>query len=249
MGYKQGKICFPLCQFFRVPEGARRKTGNRPRRSGRYPHDLPKLSQRGQPAEDQGEARVRRGCSLLPAEKIGPRRPSSGFCKTKNIWGMSCCKRRLPPISWKGRPRKNNGELPKYYVENNHPAIVSREVFHRVQEEIARRKSKHPAAKKHTKTNRGKFTSKYALSERLVCGGLRQRLPPGYVEHPRQAADCLAVHQPDREWTEGVPAFPQHRGRNITQRNMESNSIPDSRETGRNFSRPFPFLDRLRRFK
>ena len=69
-----------------------------------------------------------------------------------------------------GRPRKNNGELPKYYIENNHPAIVSREVFHRVQEEIARRKSKHPAAKKHTKTNRGKFTSKYALSERLVCG-------------------------------------------------------------------------------
>ena len=69
-----------------------------------------------------------------------------------------------------GRPRKNNGELPKYYIENNHPAIVSREVFHRVQEEIARRKSKYPAAKKHTKTNRGKFTSKYALSERLVCG-------------------------------------------------------------------------------
>lgn len=69
-----------------------------------------------------------------------------------------------------GRARKNNGELPKYYIENNHPAIVSREVFHRVQEEIARRKSKRPAAQKHTKTNRGKFTSKYALSERLVCG-------------------------------------------------------------------------------
>ena len=69
-----------------------------------------------------------------------------------------------------GRQRKNNGELPKYYIENNHPAIVSKEVFHRVQEEIARRNSKKPAAKKKAKTNRGRFTSKYALSERLVCG-------------------------------------------------------------------------------
>lgn len=69
-----------------------------------------------------------------------------------------------------GRQRKNNGELPKYYIENNHPAIVSKEMFHRVQEEIARRNSKKPAAKKKAKTNRGRFTSKYALSERLVCG-------------------------------------------------------------------------------
>lgn len=69
-----------------------------------------------------------------------------------------------------GKPRKNNGEMPQYYIENNHPAIVTREVFHRVQEEIARRKSKRPASQKKSKTNRGKFTSQYALSERLVCG-------------------------------------------------------------------------------
>lgn len=40
------------------------------------------------------------------------------------------------------KSKKNNGELPMYYVENNHPAIIERSMFDRVQEEIARRNSK-----------------------------------------------------------------------------------------------------------
>ena len=34
----------------------------------------------------------------------------------------------------------NEGEIPQYYVENSHPAIVSKEMFEQVQREIARRK-------------------------------------------------------------------------------------------------------------
>lgn len=69
-----------------------------------------------------------------------------------------------------GKIKKNNGELPQYYIKDNHPAIIPREMFFRIQEEIARRNSKKPANAKKAKTNRGRFTSKYALSERLVCG-------------------------------------------------------------------------------
>ena len=69
-----------------------------------------------------------------------------------------------------GRIKKNNGELPQYYIKDNHPAIIPKEMFFRIQEEIARRNSKKPANTKKAKTNRGRFTSKYALSERLVCG-------------------------------------------------------------------------------
>lgn len=69
-----------------------------------------------------------------------------------------------------GKVKKNNGELPQYYIKDNHPAIIPREMFYQIQEEIARRKSKKPANAKKSKTNRGQFTSKYALSERLVCG-------------------------------------------------------------------------------
>lgn len=69
-----------------------------------------------------------------------------------------------------GKIRKNNGELPQYYIQDNHPAIIPREMFFRIQEEITRRNSKKPANAQKAKTNRGRFTSKYALSERLVCG-------------------------------------------------------------------------------
>ena len=69
-----------------------------------------------------------------------------------------------------GTIKKNNGELPQYYIENNHTPIVSLEMFLLVQEEIARRKSKSPASQKKVRTNRGRYTSQYALSERLVCG-------------------------------------------------------------------------------
>lgn len=68
------------------------------------------------------------------------------------------------------KSKKNNGELPMYYVENNHPAIIERTVFDRVQEEISRRNSKKKVKQVGTKTELGKYSGKYALSEILYCG-------------------------------------------------------------------------------
>jgi len=68
------------------------------------------------------------------------------------------------------KSKKNNGELPMYYVENNHPAIIERAVFDRVQEEISRRNSKKKVKQVGTKTELGKYSGKYALSEILYCG-------------------------------------------------------------------------------
>lgn len=68
------------------------------------------------------------------------------------------------------KSKKNNGELPMYYVENNHPAIIERSMFDKVQEEISRRNSKRKIKQKGTKTELGKYSSKYALSELLFCG-------------------------------------------------------------------------------
>lgn len=64
----------------------------------------------------------------------------------------------------------NNGERPKYYVENNHPAIIDAVTFARVQEELARRTSKPKVKQQGTKTEQGRYSSKYALTELLVCG-------------------------------------------------------------------------------
>ena len=68
------------------------------------------------------------------------------------------------------KARKNQGELPMYYVENSHPAIISRDIFCRVKEEMSRRASKRKVMQKTGKTEQGKYSAKYALSELLVCG-------------------------------------------------------------------------------
>lgn len=68
------------------------------------------------------------------------------------------------------RVKKNNGERGQSYVENNHPAIIPRELFYRVQEEMTRRASKRKVMQKTGKTELGKYSAKYALSELLVCG-------------------------------------------------------------------------------
>ena len=64
---------------------------------------------------------------------------------------------------------KNLGQLPKYYVHNCHPPIIDRTTFQKVQEEIARRSGKRKTSTK-AKTELGKYSGKYALSELLVCG-------------------------------------------------------------------------------
>lgn len=60
----------------------------------------------------------------------------------------------------------NNGIVPQYYVENNHEAIIPRQLFMQVQEELFRRA--------HLKTEGGKtkrvYSSKYALSSIVYCG-------------------------------------------------------------------------------
>ena len=66
--------------------------------------------------------------------------------------------------------KKNRGELAQYYVTDNHPAIIPREIFQQVQLELARRSSRPKISQRKSKTEQGKYTSKFALSERLVCG-------------------------------------------------------------------------------
>jgi len=72
----------------------------------------------------------------------------------------------LDPIS-KTR-KKNEGEAPMYVVENSHPAIISRELFNKVQEELSRRKALTPQSRKTALTASGKY-SKYALRDVLIC--------------------------------------------------------------------------------
>lgn len=66
--------------------------------------------------------------------------------------------------------KKNTGFLPQYYVSNNHPPIISRDVFKRVQYEKTRRRNLKATSSKKAKTKVGKYSSKYALTEIMICG-------------------------------------------------------------------------------
>lgn len=65
---------------------------------------------------------------------------------------------------------RNTGQLPMYLVENHHEGIVDRKTFDAVQAEMARRNAGKSPSKKYAPTGKSAYTSKYALSERLVCG-------------------------------------------------------------------------------
>lgn len=73
----------------------------------------------------------------------------------------------VDPIDKVRKP--NEGEAPMWLVENSHPAIISREMFHKVQEEFSRRRTISPVSKKTSLTAMGKY-SKYALKDVLQCG-------------------------------------------------------------------------------
>lgn len=63
----------------------------------------------------------------------------------------------------------NRGEIDRYLVTDNHPAIIDREIFRLVKKELVRRSSKRRASS-NAITELGKYSAKYALSELLNCG-------------------------------------------------------------------------------
>lgn len=60
---------------------------------------------------------------------------------------------------------KNNGIMPQYYVENNHEAIIPKDIFMQVQEEMSRRSNLHSEKKRKKRV----YSGKYALSSIVYC--------------------------------------------------------------------------------
>lgn len=61
---------------------------------------------------------------------------------------------------------KNNGLVPQYYVENSHEAIIPREIFMQVQEELVRRRLVHQSPNGKNRV----FSSSHCLSNIVFCG-------------------------------------------------------------------------------
>ena len=60
---------------------------------------------------------------------------------------------------------QNNGIVPQFYVENNHEAIIPRDLYMQVQEEMVRWANLHSASNRKKRV----YSSKYALSSIVYC--------------------------------------------------------------------------------
>lgn len=65
--------------------------------------------------------------------------------------------------------KRNRGEVDKYLIVNNHVPIISEDIFKRTQREIARRNGLRKTSMK-SKTEQGKYSGRFALTELLICG-------------------------------------------------------------------------------
>lgn len=104
--------------------------------------------------------------------------------KGNKVWNTSTIKSILKNVRYKGdallcktyvadtltKKKVKNTDRPQYYVSNCLPQIMSPEKFDRIQLEIARRNSMSSKNDKRCTTNLGRYSSKYALTEILVCG-------------------------------------------------------------------------------
>jgi len=86
---------------------------------------------------------------------------------------------------------KNHGIVPQYYVENSHEAIIPREIFMQVQEELIRRRIVHTQPERQ-KPNLQQHPLFFKYD---YLRGLRRVLPPDSLEQPREKIGCLALHQ------------------------------------------------------
>ena len=67
--------------------------------------------------------------------------------------------------------KKNNGEMRQYYITDNHEGIVAKEIYYAVQQEKQRRAERRkPAVTRRAKKKKKGYSSKYILSNLLVCG-------------------------------------------------------------------------------
>ena len=165
--FEEGKVSFQYKNFL----GYRKGTDNQPEivpEEAAIVERIYEMFLAGQP--------VKVIAQTLQAEKIEISGKNLSFSKNMimNIlrnekYCGDCILQKTVTVDCISKTRKvNQGEAPMYIVENNHPAIISREVFNRAQEELIRRQALQAKSDKTSITATGKY-SKYALTEVLQC--------------------------------------------------------------------------------
>lgn len=113
--------------------------------------------------------------------------------QNEKYYGALICGKTFKPDVLSKKRYKNKGQVERYYVENSHPAIISREEFDMVQIELKRRKEIMGCSD----TNQGRYSSKYPFSKKIVCGecGAFYRRHAQYIQGKYTPTWVCATHK------------------------------------------------------
>ena len=103
--------------------------------------------------------------------------------------GDSLCQKTFTTNTFPFIRKMNHGEADQYYIENTHPAIISRETFEQVQSLLKKRAARQPASHQ-----------EFPLARKVICGicgtaYMRRISKNGFVvwvcrKHDRKASEC-----------------------------------------------------------
>ncbi len=98
---------------------------------------------------------------------------------------------------------KNNGIVPQYYVEGSHEAIIPRDLYMQVQEEMARRANLHSGSDRKKRV----YSSKYALSSIVYyVPGAGIFTAESHGTTGASTLRCALLHQ-GGTWSEDAPTI------------------------------------------
>ncbi|KYN78949.1 hypothetical protein A0J52_06620 [Clostridium sporogenes] len=86
---------------------------------------------------------------------------------------------------------KNRGEVQQYFFEDSHPAIISKETFQRVQEEIKRRANLVGYSEK----TKSRYTHKYPFSGKIIWGNCGSKLRRKRWDHVKNIKNMCVYMQ------------------------------------------------------
>ena len=154
------------------------------------------------------------GIKTVTGKEIWDTKTIQNMLKNEKYKGDSMLQKTFTEDFMTGKKNKNIGQRNRYYVKDSHPAIVSAEVFDKVQEEMAKRARLVTSEDGTVEISSSKYNGKYILGNLLVCGdcgaSYRRRTERGKVlwrcatriEKGKEA--CPNSPTLDEEWMQDI---------------------------------------------
>lgn len=110
------------------------------------------------------------GIKTVTGKEIWDTKTIQKMLKNEKYMGDTILQKTFTENFMTGKKSKNIGQRNRYYVRDSHPAIVSAEIFDRVQKEMGKRARLISKEDGTVEASGSKYNGKYFLGNLLVCG-------------------------------------------------------------------------------